>query len=123
MHEHPIEFFVDLEGQVWDALVRGDADADRELLADDFVGVYSIGFATRSDHAGQLAEGPTVAAYAISDARLIRVSAEAVMLCYRAVYRRLLDGNPGNDEAMYVSSLWTERDGRWRNVFSQDTAV
>lgn len=121
MHEQPIEFFVDLERQVWDALVRGDADADRELLAPDFVGVYSIGIANRADHAGQLADGPTVASYAISDTRLIRVSAAAVMLSYRAVYSRLIGGQPGGDETMYVSSLWTDRDGRWCNVFSQDT--
>jgi hypothetical protein len=121
MHEQPIEFFVDLERQVWDALVRGDADADRDLLADDFVGVYSIGVANRSDHAGQLADGPTVASYAMSDAQLLRVSAVAVMLTYRAVYRRVLGGIPGGDETMYVSSLWMERDGRWQNVFSQDT--
>jgi hypothetical protein len=121
MHEQPIEFFVDLERQVWDALVRGDADADRDLLADDFVGVYSIGVANRSDHSGQLADGPTVASYAMSDVQLLRVSAVAVMLTYRAVYRRVLGGIPGGDETMYVSSLWIQRDGRWQNVFSQDT--
>jgi hypothetical protein len=121
MHEQTIEFFVDLERQVWDALARGDADADRELLASDFVGVYSTGFANRSDHADQLVGGPTVADYSISDARLIRVSPAAVMLCYRADYRRLRAGVPGSGETMYVSSLWTESDGRWCNVFSQDT--
>jgi len=44
-----------------------------------------------------------------------------VMLCYRADYRRLRDGLPGESETMYISSLWTESDGRWLNVFSQDT--
>lgn len=115
------EFFVELESQVWDALVRGDADADRDLLASDFVGVYPTGFADRSDHANQLVDGPTVASYSITDARLIRVSDAAVMLCYRADYRRLRDGSPGSSETAYISSLWIECDGRWRNIFSQDT--
>jgi hypothetical protein len=62
-----------------------------------------------------------MASYSITDTRLIHVSAADVMLCYRADYRRIQDGRPGSNETMYISSLWTERDGRWRNVFSQDT--
>jgi hypothetical protein len=121
MHEHPKEFFVRLESRVWDALARGDADADQELLASDFIGVYATGFADRSNHAAQLADGPTVGSYSINDARLLRLSASAVVLCYRAEYQRLRGGVLGRNETMYISSLWTERDGRWWNLFSQDT--
>jgi len=48
MERQPTEFFVALESRVWDALVRGDADADADLLATDFLGVYATGFADRS---------------------------------------------------------------------------
>jgi hypothetical protein len=121
MDEHPVEYFVNLESQVWDALAGGDADADRNLLTGDFVGVYPTGFADRSSHTAQLTSGPTVSSYSIHDARLIPVSAGAVMLLYRASYGRLVGGLPAGDETMYVSSLWIERGGRWRNSFSQDT--
>lgn len=121
MQQPDLEFFVGLESQVWEALVAGDGDADRALLTSDFLGVYTTGFANRSEHAAQLAGGPTVAVYAIAEARLMRLSGTDVMLSYRADYRRLHDGRPGPEEAMYISSLWTERDGRWQNVFSQDT--
>jgi hypothetical protein len=121
MHEDPIDFFVELERQVWDALMRGDASADRELLGSDFVGVYPSGFADRSDHAGELVDGPTVAAYVMADERLIRLTESAVLLCYRAEYRPVQDEVAGDEETMYVSSLWVERDGRWWNTFSQDT--
>jgi hypothetical protein len=113
-----IEFFVELESRVWDALVRGDAAADREMLSSDFVGVYPTGFADRDDHAGMLADGPTMSEYAILDARLVDVSDAKVMLCYRADFRRAGDTRT---ETMFISSLWTERDGRWWNTFSQDT--
>ncbi|GAA1962458.1 nuclear transport factor 2 family protein [Microbacterium deminutum] len=118
MHDLGTQFFVDLESQVWDALASGDADADRELLSDDFVGVYPTGFANRGDHAGEVADGPSVAKYAITDARLIDVSADAVMLCYRADYQR-----PAHSavDVMFISSLWVRRQGRWWNTFSQDT--
>lgn len=110
---------ISLETKVWKALVDGDAQADAGLLADDFVGVYPTGFADRTDHVGQIAAGPTVARYELSDARMIGVSDSAVLLSYRAVYVRV--GEAAQTEAMYVSSLWCRRGVGWVNVFSQDT--
>ncbi len=109
---------VGLERAVWDALVRGDADADERLLSDDFLGVYPIGFADRSEHAGQLRGGPTVSSYEIDDVVVREVATGHALLTYAATYRR-----PGSDhdERMYVSSLWSQVGGEWRNVFSQDT--
>lgn len=109
---------VRLETEVWQALVDGDAEADVRLLADDFVGVYPTGFAGRDDHAGQLADGPTVESFELSEARMIVVSDAAMLLTYRAVYVRVGEAAPA--ETMYVSSLWCRRDGCWANVFSQD---
>ena len=110
---------VRLETEVWQALVAGDAEADARLLADDFVGVYPTGVAGRDDHAGQLADGPTVARFELSEERMIVVSDAALLLTYRAVYVRVGETAPA--ETMYVSSLWCRRDGHWVNVFSQDT--
>lgn len=112
------QFFVNLESKVWAAQVNGDAGADRELLSGDFVGLYPTGFATRDDHVDQLSDGPVIGSYAITEARLIVVSATAVMLSYRADYQR---PESSVREAMFVSSLWVNVDGRWRNTFSQDT--
>jgi hypothetical protein len=120
MTEPAVSFFVDLERAVWSALVDGDADADRAARADWFVGVYPTGFAGVDDHTAQLADGPTVDSYELADARTLEVAEGPVMLSYRASYRRR-----GSDtvEAMYVSSLWSRIDGRWLNVFSQDTPL
>jgi hypothetical protein len=118
MHDRRTKFFVDLESAVWDALVTGDADADRALLSEDFVGVFPTGFANRADHADELADGPSIATYTITDARLIDASEDAVLLCYRAEYRR---PSQSAAEVMFISSLWVQREGRWWNTFSQDT--
>ena len=120
MNARDLSFFVDLEGRVWDALRRGDPDADRALLAPHFLGVYPDGFGDRSDHTGQLGDGPTIEVYDIDEARLLTVADGHVMLAYRAAFRR-----PGETqtERMYVSSLWSRVDGRWVNVFSQDTPL
>ncbi len=121
MGEIDIEFVLALETEVWEALARGDGDTDRALLSDDFVGLYPTGFADRSEHADQLADGPTVASYSITEARLILVSPVAAMLCYRADYEPVRGGVAQGPRTMFVSSLWMERDGIWLNVFSQDT--
>jgi hypothetical protein len=115
-----VDEFLELERNVWDALVAGDSAADRALLSEDFVGVYPNGFADRDGHAGQLNEGPTVATYELHDARIVVVSNDAVLLTYRADYRRPT-GAGDESESMYVSSMWCRREDRWLNVFSQDT--
>ena len=116
-----LQSLVELETRVWDALQRGDADDDRQLLAADFVGVYPSGFADRSDHAGQLANGPTIARFELHDARMVELGDDEALLCYRAEFQRRADGVPQATQSMFVSSLWSRRSGQWVNVFSQDT--
>lgn len=110
-----------LETNIWKALRSGDPQADKAHLADDFLGVYPSGLADRSDHVDQLANGPTIASFEIVDPRMIAISADHALLVYRADYRR-----PESEdmlESMFVSSLWSRRDGQWTNAFSQDTPV
>ena len=111
---------LNLEKQVWMALVEGNASADRALLSADFLGVYPTGFANRDDHVGQFADAPTMAEFELSDARLRVLTPDIVLLSYKADYLR-----PGatTHEAMLISSLWERRDDVWVNSFSQDTPV
>lgn len=113
-----LNILLSMEGQVWQALVTGDATADRALLAPNFLGVYPTGFAGRDDHAGQLAAGPTVAEFTICDARVLLPGPQLGLLCYRARFRR---NGAEVWESMYVSSLWHETGEGWVNLFSQDT--
>lgn len=116
-----LEDLVRLESQVWQALVDGDADADRRMLSDDFLGVYPTGFADRESHVGQLLDGATVTSFALHDARLLVVSDSAVILSYRAEFKRPTSTALSQMQSAYVSSLWCRREGAWINVFSQDT--
>jgi len=113
-----LEGFLALEARVWQALVDGDAAADAALLTADFLGVYPSGFATRADHAGNLADGASMAGFALDRARLRMLGPDAALLSYRATFRRA--GGPG-EEIMYISSLWERCGDRWANSFSQDT--
>jgi hypothetical protein len=121
MDELTLESCLEFEIEVWEALVRGDAVADAHLLSADFLGVYPTGFADRSAHAAQLEGGPTVAEYVLSEARIRVLSPDAVLLAYRADWRRASPSGVGEPETMFVSSLWCRAGDRWENVFSQDT--
>ncbi|MEM0945310.1 MAG: nuclear transport factor 2 family protein [Pseudomonadota bacterium] len=108
-----------LERRVWEALLAGDGAADRALLSEDFLGVYPSGFSDRAGHCGQLAAGPSIAAYEITQARLITLGEGLVLLSYHARYTR---AHPGaTPETMYVSSIWQRKGATWQNIFSQDT--
>ena len=114
-----IDELIALETKVWVALQAGDQAADMDALADDFLGVYPSGFSDRADHVGQLDRGPTVSEFVLFDARILTLSDCDAVLAYRAEFRR-----PGSEtewETMFVSSVWSKRDDRWVNVFSQDT--
>ena len=119
MEELTVEAFVQLETEVWEALIQGDADGDARLLSEDFLGVYPSGFADRSAHVGQLDHGSTVADYELSEARIRVLSPASVLLSYRADWRRA--SGTADLETMFVTSVWCRNGARWENVFSQDT--
>jgi hypothetical protein len=115
---HDIEQFIALESQVWQALVEGDGAADERLLSEDFLGVYTVGFADRAAHVAEVGKGPSVTDYALSDARLMVLTDDIVLLAYRCTLTRPGASDP---ESVLISSIWEERDGAWVNTFSQDT--
>lgn len=106
------------ETREWQALVEGDAATDKAALSDDFLGVYPSGFSDRAGHVGQLANGPTMQAYDLSEARVMQLGRTRALLAYRARYRLV-----GQDSwnVMFISSIWEQRSGVWVNTFSQDT--
>lgn len=116
-----LETILELERRVWDALSRGDALADAACLHEDFVGVYSTGFSNREQHAAQLKAGPIVQSYEISQAQIMIIQQDLVMLIYRADFFRPDFANAL--ECMYVSSLWRHYPTGWLNIFSQDTGA
>ncbi|MCV6585143.1 MAG: nuclear transport factor 2 family protein [Marinibacterium sp.] len=118
MHHDLLSSLTRHETAVWRALQDGDSAADARLLAADFLGVYSDGFADRSDHIAQLAQGPSIAAFSLHDLQARPLGADHALLSYRARFRRI---GRSADEEMYVSSVWERAGAGWVNLFSQDT--
>lgn len=84
-----VRFFVELESPERKALVADDWQSNARLLAHDFLGVYKSGFAGKSEHVGQLSDGPTVSEFTIEDARVRVLSEGLVLLVYRAEWIRI----------------------------------
>lgn len=122
MKAFPVEHFLSLEREIWSALLTGDHHADARLLSDDFLGVYPTGFARKKDHLEQLRNGPVVSEFDLSDPRTVKLSDEVYLLSYRADWVPCGD-NPAKRCSMFVSSIWRNFGGQWKNVFSQDTSA
>lgn len=107
------------ERAVWNALVAGDAAADAALIDEGFLGVYPSGFANRVGHVEQLASGPSIASFDLSDISVRNLAPDLALIAYRAGFAR--SASPDLCETMFVSSIWARRGEGWINVFSQDT--
>ncbi|UWQ80625.1 nuclear transport factor 2 family protein [Leisingera sp. S132] len=113
-----LDEILSLETSVWQAMALGDRHSDEKVLCDSFLGVYPSGFAGKADHCGQLQDGPVVAEYRLSSARLRCIGNAAALLSYRATFR---SSGSADWKTMLISSLWEKEDGKWLNTFSQDT--
>jgi hypothetical protein len=121
MLSYDVDYFLQLEQAVWRALCEGDMDADRALLAEDFLGVYPSGRADKSAHVAQLRDGPTMSTFSLTDAQVVILAEGVVLLTYRAEFARHCLSSRRASETMFVSSVWRKAGETWRNVFSQDT--
>ncbi|HYD78747.1 MAG TPA: nuclear transport factor 2 family protein [Paucimonas sp.] len=120
MNTYSTAQFLALESGVWDALATGDMAADERLLTEDFLGVYGSGFSDRSEHVARLRSGPTVLRYELSEARIMVLSDDLVLLSYRADWVPN-DAADNASDTMYITSIWRREGDQWRNIFSQDT--
>ncbi|MGB0506786.1 MAG: DUF4440 domain-containing protein [Pikeienuella sp.] len=109
---------IQCETAVWDALVKGDQQADQAALHDSFLGVYPDGFAAKASHVEQLNNGPTIRSYNLSQQTARALGSDHAILSYRADFQRV---SRDQAEVMYVSSIWQREGIGWINIFSQDT--
>jgi hypothetical protein len=58
--------------------------------------------------------------YELSQARIMTLSQDLVLLAYRADWVPN-DAAENRVETMYITSIWRREGDAWRNVFSQDT--
>lgn len=84
MEPDDVQFFLALEEQVWQAQVTGDAAAERELLQGDSRRGRRRVQRDSSAISTSWPTGRITESFALSEARLLRVWEDAVLLSYRA---------------------------------------
>ena len=116
-----LAFFVAIEKEDWEALKHKDKVAASRLLADDFTGLYDTGFSTKSEWIKQMDDQYTIDDYTIEDAKLLRPSPSTALLLYNSRCKGSGAWAEYCSHVQRISDLMVQRDGRWFDLFSQDT--
>ena len=111
----------DLETRSWVAWKNHDAAFFEQFLADDHVEVHTNGIAGKAAVvAGVRSPACVVQDYSIGPLPLVPVSADTVLVTYRAE-RNTACGTAKVPSPVRATSLYAKRAGRWVNVLYQHT--
>lgn len=113
----------DLEARSWVAWKGHDAAFFEQFLSDDHVEIHGYGVVGKQ----AVVEGVrspicTVQSYALGPLSVTRVSADSLLVTYRAEQDTTC-GTARVPSPVWASSLYARRGGRWVNVLYQHTPV
>lgn len=114
-----------MEMQLWEAWRVHDRATIVALSDPDYVNVEEESIATLPEILAEF-DNVTVDSYALGAFAPLRVSADVIVLNYRAEIRGHYDGPHGRADLsrpVSESSLWVRREGRWRNLMLRETSV
>ena len=109
------------EREELDSLKTGDMKVFADLLAEDAVFVDAHGSAGKAEVVKNSSEFRLLE-YSMEDIRFVAVSPSAGLIAYKINEKGTSHGREFTAK-VNVSALWTERDGRWVCLFSQETVA
>ena len=113
----------DLEAKSWVAWKNHDAGFFEQFLSDDHVEIHNYGIVGKAAVvAGVRSPACVVQTYALGPLALTPVSADAVLVTYRAEQDTTC-GAQKVPSPVWATSLYARRAGRWVNVMYQHTPV
>ncbi len=112
-----------LERASWEAALKDDKDFFRTYMAPEFKGLFADGtVAGREDFLRNMDDFHLVK-YSMGDVSLLRINEHAVMVLYRAGFEGVHKGKKLSQSGVESSSLYVRRDGKWLEIFYQETAT
>lgn len=103
-----------------DALKTGDTAHFGALSADEALLVDAQGPATKAELLQHVTGTFILTDYTMSAIHFLSLGPQTGLIEYDAAETGTSHGKPFSAK-VYVSSIWTERDGRWQCLFSQET--
>jgi ketosteroid isomerase-like protein len=112
---------VSKEREGLEALKTGDLERFASLTADEAVFVDTQGPAGKAQVLKNVI-GFTLTEYSMEDVKFVPISANSGLISYKITETGVSHGKNFTAQ-VYVSSIWTERGGKWVCLFSQETAA
>lgn len=112
-----------LERASWEATVRDDKEFFRSYMAPEFKGFFADGTVAGREEFLRNLDDFQLAAYSMGEVSTLRISDNAVMVLYRVSFEGSHKGKRLPQTAVESSSLYVHRDGKWLEIFYQETAI
>ena len=110
------------EKAIWDAIKTKKPDAFGGMLADDFVYISNDGVHDKAATINGIKQ-LDVTDLMFTDWKVLMLDKDAALVVYKVDMKGTSGGQPIPPGAMYASSAWINRGGKWVGVFHQDTPV
>jgi hypothetical protein len=112
-----------LERASWEATVRDDKEFFRGYMAAEFKGFFADGTVAGREEFLRNLDDFHLTGYSMGDVSMLRINENAVMVLYRASFAGIHKGKQLAQSDVESSSLYVRRDGKWLEIFYQETAV
>lgn len=109
------------EREELDSLKTGDLELFATLLADDALFVDAQGPATKAEVVKHVVEFRLVE-YFMEDVTFVSLSTDSGLIAYKITEKGVSHGKEFSAR-VYISAVWTMRQGKWVCLFSQETAA
>ncbi|WP_114239396.1 DUF4440 domain-containing protein [Dyella sp. C9] len=110
----------DLETRLHRQDVRADAEALRQLIAEDFFEFGVSGTVWTREAVIQALHGEAFSPREVSEFRVTRLADDVALVTYRG-HRQATPERPAADSLR--SSIWRRHDGAWQMLFHQGTVL
>jgi hypothetical protein len=112
-----------LERASWEATVRDDKEFFRGYMAPEFKGFFADGTVAGREEFLRNMDDFHLVKYSMGDVSMMRINADAALVLYRASFEGVHKGKRLAQTTVESSSLYVRRDGKWLEVFYQETAI
>jgi hypothetical protein len=113
-----------LEKRIWEVYSKQDADAFRNLVADDFACTDMFGrYSGKADALDYVAKF-RILEYTMKNVKVVPLNATSAIVSYQIDYKvRPTNGQEVESTTRRATSAWAQRKGRWWNVYFEERPV